>query len=432
MVKDLVSLPPWAVRIRREREAREWSVPKAIDALITHATSEESKALPSKETLKRRWREWEAGDHLPGDFYQPVLARTFGTARYALFPQQGRRDGNSELLVATGMDTVDILTRVRMSDVDAATLEALRLTVDRLCSEYAYMPSAQLVIEGRQWLRRVADLRSQRLTFTQHREVLNLAGWLALLVGCVENDMGDRRAAEATRRAALSLGEEAGNPEIVGWAHEMRAWFSLTSGDYAGIVAASKAGTAAAGGHGVAVQLLALEAKAWARIGDRRQMEVALDRGRTLLDSLPYPENLDHHFVVDPTKFDFYAMDCYLNIGVDALATNYADHVIQAGTDPDGTERSPMRIAEARLTLGIIAARQGDAAQAASFGQRALTGDRQSLPSLLLIGRQLDGVLQERLPKSPDALGFRSQLREMTSPKHNGAQNRPSLTIDSD
>jgi hypothetical protein len=33
--------------------------------------------------------------------------------------------------------------------------------------------------------------------------------------------------------------------------------------------------------------------------------------GRRLPDAMPYPENLDHHFVVDPTKCDFYAMDCY-------------------------------------------------------------------------------------------------------------------------
>jgi len=40
-------------------------------------------------------------------------------------------------------------------------------------------------------------------------------------------------------------------------------------------------------GQGVAVQLAAQEAKAWARIGDRRQTEVALDQGRRLLDVLP-------------------------------------------------------------------------------------------------------------------------------------------------
>ena len=29
---------------------------------------------------------------------------------------------------------------------------------------------------------------------------------------------------------------------------------------------------------------------------------------------MPYPQNLDHHFVVDPTKFDFYAVDCYRHL----------------------------------------------------------------------------------------------------------------------
>jgi hypothetical protein len=29
---------------------------------------------------------------------------------------------------------------------------------------------------------------------------------------------------------------------------------------------------------------------------------------------MPYPDNLDHHFVVDPTKFDFYMMDCYRHL----------------------------------------------------------------------------------------------------------------------
>jgi hypothetical protein len=87
------------------------------------------------------------------------------------------------------------------------------------------------------------------------------------------------------------------------------------------------------------VQLAAQEAKAWARLGDRRQTEVALDRGRRLLDSMPYPENLDHHFVIGPTKFDFYAMDCYRHLGDDRIAESLATEVIEAATDFDGTER---------------------------------------------------------------------------------------------
>ena len=161
---------------------------------------------------------------------------------------------------------------------------------------------------------------------------------MTLLVGCVEYDMRNERGAEATRQAALSLGEEAGHPEIVGWAHEMQAWYALTHGHYRGVIAASERGQLAAPRHSVSVQLTAQKAKAWARIGDRRQVESALEEGRTLLDSLPCPENLDNHFVVDPAKYEFYAMDCYRVLGEDRLAENFAHQVIAAGTDFDGHE----------------------------------------------------------------------------------------------
>ena len=169
--------------------------------------------------------------------------------------------------------------------------------------------------------------------------------------------MGQRADAEATRRAAFSLGQESGSADVMGWAQEMRTWYALTRGDYQGVVAAAEAGEAVAPRQSAAVQLVAQRAKAWARMGDRRQVELALDHGRRILEGLPYPENLDHHFVVDPSKFDFYAMDCYRTAGEDNLAEMYADEVIRSSTDLDGTERKPMRIAEARITLGEVAAR---------------------------------------------------------------------------
>src|SRR5690349_1982723 len=144
------------------------------------------------------------------------------------------------------------------------------------------MHADQLITEGQAWLRRITETLDRHLTLHLHREVLVLGGWVALLLACVEYDTGQRQAAEVTHQGALSLGKEAEHAEIQGWAHEIRAWMNLTSGDYHGVVAAARAGTEVAPHHGVAVQLLAQEAKAWARIGDRRPAEVALDRGRRL------------------------------------------------------------------------------------------------------------------------------------------------------
>jgi hypothetical protein len=404
--------PAWARRIRAERDARGWSQRDAVRILQAHA----GKPLPDEDNLIRRWKSWEAGEHEPSDFYKPLIACAFGTVTHAFFPQPGTRDGNAELLAVSGMDTLDIITRLRQSDVNGATLDALQITVDRLCSEYPHLPAGQLAAEGKQWLGRLADLQSHRLTLAQHREVLRLAGWLALLVGCVEYDMGQRAAAEATRRAALDLGTEADNAEVRGWAHEMNAWFALTAGNYAGVTAACRAGAESAKRHGVAVQLAAQEAKAWARMGDRRQVEVALDRGRAQLEQLEQAANLDNHFAVDPSKFDFYAMDCYRVVKENSLAETYADEVIRTGTDHTGTERSPMRIAEARITLGVVAAREGDLDRAMAHGHASLSGGRRSLPSLVMVSSELRAALiDNRCQDEPEAQSYLEHLRAVSS-----------------
>ena len=219
--------------------------------------------------------------------------------------------------------------------------------------------------------------------------MLSLASRLALLVGCVEYDAGDRVAAETTRQFALDLGTELDDLDVIGWAHEMAAWFALTQGDYGRAIAESTHGMEVAGARGVSVQLAAQAAKSWARLGNVRQVEVALDTGRDVLEGLPRPTNPDHHFVIDPTKWHFYEMDAYRNVGNDALARVYAEEVLRYGTTPSGEERSPMRNAEARITLGVIAARAGDIDAAVNQGQRALAGARRSLPSLVMVGQEL-------------------------------------------
>jgi tetratricopeptide (TPR) repeat protein len=403
--------PAWARRIRAERIAHGWSQSEAVRAMQSQA----DKPLPENGSLLRNWKRWEAGGAEPDDFYKRLIAKTFGTVTGAFFPRPGHRDAEAELLRGTGMDTLEIVARLRASDVSPATLDALRITADRLACEYPFMASDQLLAEGRAWLRRITSLLDRRLTLAQHQEVLSLAGWVALLLGCVEYDMGQKPQAEATRRAALSLGEEAGNTDVMGWAHEMRAWYALTQGDYRGAIAAAELGETVAAGKGAAVQLAAQRAKAWARIGDRRQVELALDQGRVLLEGLPYPEDLDNHFVVDPAKFDFYAMDGYRLVGEDRLAEIYAQEVMRSSTQPNGVELKPMRNAEARLTLAVLSARSGDLDQAVTYGRQALAGDRRSLPSLLMVSRELTEVLRQRYGKAPETLTYLDEIQALSA-----------------
>lgn len=66
-----------------------------------------------------------------------------------------------------------------------------------------------------------------------------------------------RRGTSQGRSRSRPGPRRSGNAEISGWAHGMRAWFALTTGDCRGILAASRAGTEPAPPHGVAGRLAA-------------------------------------------------------------------------------------------------------------------------------------------------------------------------------
>ncbi|HSV67994.1 MAG TPA: XRE family transcriptional regulator, partial [Mycobacteriales bacterium] len=89
-------------------------------------------------------------------------------------------------------------------------------------------------------------------------------------------------------------------------------------------------------------------------------MRAVLDAGRRALDNKPAPAHPEHHFVIDPDKWNFYAMDCYRVTGMNELAAEHATEVLRVGRMPDGSDRWPMRTAEARVALAVVAVRSGD------------------------------------------------------------------------
>ena len=75
-----------------------------------------------------------------------------------------------------------------------------------------------------------------------------------------------------------------------------------------------------------------------------------------------------------------------------------------------------MRNAEARVTLGVISARQGDLEEALDHGRRAITSTRMSLPSLLMVTSELGIVLADRYRTDTAATEYLHQLRRLRSP----------------
>jgi hypothetical protein len=119
-------------------------------------------------------------------------------------------------------------------------------------------------------------------------------------------------------------------------------------------------------------------------------------------------------FTVDPDKFDYYAMDCYRRSGENNLAVVRADEVIRRSRTPDGAARSPMRIAEAKVTLAVVAAREGELVQAVDLGTSALAIPRQSGPSLLMVSQDLVDVLGQRYPHEDLTGEYNERIRALS------------------
>lgn len=303
--------------------------------------------------------------------------------------------------------------RLGASDVSAQALETITLETDRLARDYARADALDLYIRVSGWLDHVVDLLGGRTTLEQRKELLVRSGWLFLLAGCIEYDLGWRARAEASRQAALSLSRESGDGHGAAWAHEMGAWFALTQGRLRDVIDECEAGRLADRAHSVGAQLYAQEAKARARMGDRRGVLVALEQGRSHIDGLAPDVDTRNHFVVDPAKQDFYAMDSFRLLGDDANAAVHAHQVMRLSRRPDGTETSPMRVAEARLTLAVAACRSGELEEAAAQGIEALETPRQSRPSLLMVARELAREMTVRYPRESAARAYRERLAQI-------------------
>ena len=283
----------------------------------------------------------------------------------------------------------DLIRKIHRTDVGRDTIDQLTVITEQLCCEYVSRPADELRADAHHQLEYVQQLLEGPTRLAEHRELLVIAGWLALLIGCLNYDLGLARHAETARTAAFQLGREAGHGEIVAWSFEMSAWFAITQGRLRSIPDYVEAGITAAPHASVAIQLAAQAAKAHARMGNRSEVRRALDQGARLLNDHEHPSRAENHFVIDPTKWDFYAMDCYRIARDDARAAENAHEILRLSARPDGSDRSPMRASEARLTLSIVALRDGDIDGATEWARKAFNTERRSVNALSTVADEL-------------------------------------------
>jgi tetratricopeptide (TPR) repeat protein len=393
------------IQLRAWRDSNHLTRVEMADALNRTDTGQQAKLNCDEKRLAR----WETGEVLwPHAIYRRALQELTGRDAEDLgfLPpyRRGKRLPIVSAIVprdalraeAEIFDTLELARLAEISDIGSGTVDALNETVDLLCRAYPSTPAVMLRDRTKRRLQQVIRLLGGRSTLNQHRELLVVAAWLGVLLGCLHYDLGEREEAEAARQAAYQWAKQAGHAELMGWAFEMSAWFALVEGRYEQLIEFAQAGQGIAGTGSAGVQLILQEAKGWSRLGDHKQADAALNRGAEMLGRMPVPDHPEHHFVFDHTKWIFYASSCFLWLGDNDRTEEHAAEVIAKHARPDGTSNAPMRTAQARINLGIVAARRGQLDQAVAYGESAFKYERQSLTALVSSSADLDNILQQR------------------------------------
>ena len=170
---------------------------------------------------EERIRRWESGEvRWPSPVYRRALKDVTGLdpSQLGFIPNGQAAAPPARIDAAEAfrseaelVDTLDLARMVSVSDIGQGTLDTLQEAAELLCRAYPSASAAELRARTKQRLRYISRLLHGRLTLAQHRELLVTIGWLALLLGCVHYDLGEREQAEAARQAAYQAGLQAGH-----------------------------------------------------------------------------------------------------------------------------------------------------------------------------------------------------------------------------
>ncbi len=383
-----------------------------------------------------RIRRWEVGEtRWPQAPYRRILEQVTGERMDELGFTRPGSGGDTDsarplaperpdVLVAESelFDTMELARMAGMSDLGAGAVEGLHEAVELLCRAYATTPTTALKARTKQRLHNVIRMLSGRLTLAQHRELLVSAGWLSALLGCLHYDAGEREQAEIARQAAFQMAKEAGHSEIMAWTREMAAWFAIVEHRFEEAALHAQTGQdMLKNPTSATVQLILKQAQSLARAGDRPGASDALARAAKTLDQVPHPEHPEHHFVFDRSKWLMYASTCYVWLGDDERSEETAHELIDQHTRPDGSVRSPMRVANAYMDLGIVHARRGDLDAAIQHGANALSWERKSNIDLLDRAEDLSQVLRQYYPGEASIRDFDERASTIRRTIENGS-----------
>jgi DNA-binding transcriptional regulator YiaG/tetratricopeptide (TPR) repeat protein len=388
---------------------------------------------------------WERGEKRPSRLYQECLQllfddpELFGTGDGEMNRRQwlrgtaavgtalllepaaaspGENGGTAEdgtvgqMLADATAESVELSRQTEASDLGPATLEHLDLAVERLGMVYLNTRPGLLLGELGWYRRRAVQVLGGRHTLAQRRRLYVAVGWLTGLLGHLSFDLGDYQAARAHCVTAWQLADDAGEQQLGAWIRSIQAMVALYTRRFREAVRYAEAGgdLAAAGTTG-SVQLPVLAARAHARLGNRRETELAIRQAEQAFGGLQVASQPESVFSVDAARVPFCAGTAYAWLDPQRAAA-YSRSAISLYDAATGTGRWPANRALARLDLATALTHLGEPEEASHTAQEALAiFSERPVDSVMRRAGDLDAILDvEPYRRLPAVRQFREQL----------------------
>ncbi|WP_406312209.1 hypothetical protein OHA77_26790 [Streptosporangium sp. NBC_01639] len=352
-------VPPWAARLREERRERGWTQREMAKRLADAASGDVR--LPERDSLIRRIKDWEAGNHRPKDPYPVLYARVFGLDEADLF-EGGHR--------ATPDAVAHSFPASPHRHVAPELVDYFRL---QLLSHYAadaFLGPRHLIATVAVQYQSITELAGQADGEVQ-RELLRLGAGFAAFAGWLCQDAGMTGRAAVWLNANLEMAHRAQDVQLVSHALTNKAMLAADLGDAAAVIGLTAAALSDRGKLMPKTQVLALQqgAHGYALASDRARCDALLDQAAAIIDDID-DDHMWGNACRTPNYVEIQRATCYGRLGLTTDAVVLWDQIL------------PSMPVTARRDIGVFLARQSAALATIPEPERATDAARKAIELL--------------------------------------------------
>lgn len=404
-----MSTGPRRPRLRRARKDRGWGRETAVEQaqrkLSEFRSPRTGEAVPAGllGLDARQVLRWESGEATPRPLTVWLLSRTYGLAPEDLdLPSLDEADSDdsavSESAVAhdatagnipdverrefikraAGLGFIGIspdqlsrfvtsvahesrahVAQSELSNVGPAALEQLASDVGRLSRALVSKPLQPVFAE----LVGTRDSIYALLRGHQHppqtADLYLMAGQTCALLANASLDLGQNAAAVEQARSTWAYGEMIGHNALCAFGRATQSLIAYWSGAYREAISFAQAGQALTDSPNVSARLMALEARAQAKLGNASDVMRLVDRASEAIENTDSWASQGGHLEFTRAKLNYYATNAFADLGRHDDAVAHGDRSIQFYQATPSDLRSYGDEAGCYVALAEVDVRQG-------------------------------------------------------------------------